>query len=407
MNRLFIFLTLTLTLLGCNSEEQAKQKRENAIERYLLNIGIPFPVLTNMEHHYGISSIKQDSIALSLSLSTYKSYEELKSVRNKFVSQLNLNYGVHKIDVATLSSDNLELYRELISKLDDFSQLYNSLWYYTYHFKGKPDINVTALLNDWAYMDRFKYGWVFYFDEKNNFIGCKNYGHDVDYFLDRCEQLNTNDFIGLIEGDGLKFRHQYSSDGPISLVDSIKQDSIPFILTIERPIETGVETTDLPKKNEYTTKSIIAKTYYDLTIGKSSYSSTMKRIRNNRFKVIEYPLGKGIKMYSCVKKFKWNNITWDELDLYFKENILVGIAFAKVCNSENQAKHYLERVSYIYKDDYKNILTESSPDFLYFDDGQTAMEIYGGEVTMYLRICETSVADTYNQNESLINNKSL
>lgn len=393
MNRLLIFLTITLVLFGCNSEEHAKQKREDAIERYLSNIGIPFSVLTNIEHHSGISSIKQDSIALSLSKSAYKSYDELKRVRKKFVNQLNLNYGIHEIDTATLSSDDLEVYRELVDKLNDFSQLYNSLWYYTYHFKGKPIINVTALLNDWTYMDRFRYGWVFYFDEKNNFIGYKNYGHDTDYFLDRRDQLNTNDFIGLIEGEGLKFRLRYSSDGPVSLIDSIKQERIPFILTIERPIETKVETTELPKKNHFSAKSIISRTYYDLTIGQSTYSSTMKRIRNNGFKVMNYSLGDNIKMYACLKKFKWNNITWDELDLYFKENKLVGIAFAKVCNSDIQAKYYLERVSYIYKDDYKNVITDSSPDFLYFDDGKTAMEVYGGEVTMYLRICETSVAE--------------
>lgn len=98
-------------------------------------------------------------------------------------------------------------------------------------------------------------------------------------------------------------------------------------------------------------------------------------------------------MAACVKKFKWNSIAWDELDLYFKEDRLVGIAFSIVCNSETKAKHYLERVSNIYRDKYKKVITDSSPDYLYFDDGEIAMEVYGGDVTMYLRICEASIAN--------------
>ena len=384
--RFFIILTLVISLIGCNSEEYAKEKRKREIENYMSNLGVPFAALSEFTHHPNIASIKQDSTALDLSDSTYKQFEEFLTARNEFENQVNTNLGKHEIVISSLTPDALVAYKKLLQKLRKFATAYQSLSAYVGSFQNRQGQCVTALLNDWEYMNRSDFSWVFYFDERCNLKSYRNFGNNTIFFLDK--NLNTKYFLDLVETTTLKLKSVDSKD-PLSIVNSIAKDSVPFILCIERPTENeSSQSIDF-----HLSKPKISRTYYDLSIGNSTYSSTIKRMRRNGFKIIDYYLGNDVRMYAVVKKYIWNGISWDELDLYFKENRLVGIAFAMVCDSETKAKHYLERVSNIYKEKYKKAITESSPDYLYFDDGEIAMEIYGGVATMYLRICETSVAD--------------
>lgn len=389
-------------MISCVSDEAL---RENQIKSVLeLEFGPNVNCeIQSEEYNDSILSYPSDSICLQSALKTLECYDvyenNIDTYRQKLLALLNRTDGKVVVSLDTLPGNVQASYKEMINSmrltLRQFQETSNTIHSYNPHSFTREVITFNVRSNN----DTIAYWGVFYFQENKmtNYIVMEKSKAKEVYAVIDCSINKDNTFISRPLSK-LGFNIDNES---VSLL-SEQRESPLFLWDLQavEPNKINLAEFEKPKmveefepKEVHSTKLIISRNYFDFVIGKTSYSTAMSSVRSKGFKVIDNSWGNEIKSYACVKKFKWNNITWDELDLYFKDNKLVGIAFAIVCNSETKAKHYLEGVSNIYRDKYKSVITDSSPDFLYFDDGETAMEVYGGAVTMYLRICETSVAD--------------
>lgn len=383
IERLIPFLFISLILSACSTSEE---KRMEAIQS-LLSEEI------EKTAHIEILDISYDSVySNQLNINTLNGIQEIILLRDSIVQELN-NFKTQYADencrvwLKDTSNDLRTSFESIGNKTDHMYSLINEL-----SIKCNSDSRIgqsqTSVVVKYKSNGKIRYG-LFIFSDNETITEYK--------ILSLEEYSSIEEFINYAKIDATKYIPIFENLG----VDIVPEDEDPTKTREEREESKAQQrnlTGNQREQNLVLEKAqsktpIISRTYYDFTIGKSQYSSTINSVRNKGFEIMQYPIGNKIKMFACVKKFKWNNINWDELDLYFKDYILVGIAFAIACNSETKAKHYLERVSNIYKERYKQVITDSSPDYLYFDDGKTAMEVYGGTVTMYLRICETDVAD--------------